>query len=747
MQAPKLPLLETKRLATLRAMRLLDTQPEVAFDRITRLAAHLLHVPIAVVSLVDEERQWFKSSVGLGVAETPRSISFCGHAILDDGLFEVEDAREDARFFDNPLVLGDPHLRFYAGQPLKAINGQNVGTLCLLAPEPRRLEPTERALLQDLGQIAQDLLRARELMQQVPALIVSESGHEPQFAVMPEPSAVGFMDMDTDGMIHAVNPQLCKMLDQPEALLLGFNFRDIAHPDDLPVVERALQRFRGNQNDIISIENRLIRRDGAVVWVHLNMLAHAKSTDTGERIRVTMKDASSRKAEENALLKSRQVLQDEVNRRTKALLESNLRLQQLVMKAQQAEATAYAAQQEAVAAMQFKGQFFVNMNHEIRTPLNGIIGMADLLLDTPLAADQRHYVDTSRICGQHLLSLVNDVLDLEKIESGKMTLELGPVNIRSLFLHQIDVFLPQVRAKGLHFESVIDPRLDRTVLADSGRLTQILLNYLSNAVKFTAHGTICIRAELVAAEAQSCLLKFSVQDSGIGVAAATLGRLFRPFTQADGTMARRFGGTGLGLCICKQLSALMGGEVGVESQEGVGSTFWFTAKLGWPEGDPPAAPAPWIAAGAIAAAHGHILVAEDNVVNQTVILAHLRRLGHTAAVVATGQAAIDALATAHFDLVLMDCQMPEMDGYQATQAIRAVEKDTHARIPIVALTAKRHGPRPTSVPRCRDGRLPRQTGEPRVAQADAEALGAQRDRNPERLNRLRPSGWLSCGQN
>jgi signal transduction histidine kinase/ActR/RegA family two-component response regulator len=367
----------------------------------------------------------------------------------------------------------------------------------------------------------------------------------------------------------------------------------------------------------------------------------------------------------------------------------------------QAFAEKQQAQEEAQKAARTKAEFLANMSHEIRTPLNGIIGIADLLADLPLDQQQKKYTEIIRTSGQSLLTIVNDILDFSKIEAGKLELEVIGFNLSILIQSQVNLLENAAKEKNIMIMTKIDPSLQGYFGGDPGRIGQILLNLVGNAIKFTSSGFV--RIYVTPIESQDVLaqyVKFEVQDTGVGIPEDALPKLFKPFMQADGSTARRFGGTGLGLSICKRLVELMGGEIGVQSDLGKGSTFWFTIRLSAVERVAQAIQAEKEVisskGGSEAQLTGQphvdrsryrILIAEDNSVNQLIALAQLKKLGFSAQAVANGKEAIDAFLTGSFDLILMDCQMPEIDGFEATQKIRELEANTGKRIPIIALTA------------------------------------------------------------
>lgn len=650
---------EARRLQALADYAVLDTAPEQALDELTQVAAMVAGTPIALISLVDEHRQWFKSRIGLDATETSRDIAFCAHAILEpDKVLMVEDVSKDERFADNPLVTGTPSIAFYAGVPLLATNANlPIGTLCVVDNKPRQLSPSQVDALQKLArQVVRQLdarsaaIRLKTSLEQVTQTVTALRESERQLLEAQEVAHLGHWHFDSSTGQIWWSKMVYKIFQYPESSgPPSFEqYKKMLHPDDaasvLATIGRCLQ-----QGEPYSIEHKLVGSTGTV--------------------RSVRSRGRARKEGEAVLLSG--TIQDVT---TEALSRAELTR----------------AKELAEAAMEAKSSFLATMSHEIRTPLNGVVGGVDLLLTSKLDDEQRAWANAARASGRSLMVLLNDILDLSKLEAEKVSLENIAFRPADIVTDVVEILGESARAKGIALVVKAQPKSNAVLAGDPNRLRQVLLNLVGNAIKFTEEGTVEIQISNTLLKDDDNELVISVVDTGIGIPIEATEKLFTPFSQADSSTTRRFGGTGLGLAICKRLLDLMQGELTVQSEPGRGTCFTMRLILKCGTLGEKLGVSMRISSSAIAAVgsqtNSRVLLAEDNAINRMIVTAHLKKLGLKIDVAQNGEEALTAHFKRPYDLVLMDCQMPVMDGFEATRRIRLWEGELR-RTPIIALTA------------------------------------------------------------
>ena len=455
----------------------------------------------------------------------------------------------------------------------------------------------------------------------------------------------GIFQSTPDGRYLLVNPALAQMYGYASVEELLESVRDISRSIYVdPTVRDTFKALMERDSEVRGLEYQVRRKDRGVIWI--SEQARAVRDEHGE------------------VLYYEGFIQN-IDQRKRA--EEELRV----------------AKEAAEAASVAKSQFLAVMSHEIRTPMNGVIGMASLLLDSPLTPEQHDYAETIRQSGDALLTVINDILDFSKIESGRLDLEQEPFAVRECVEAALDLLAPQAGEKGLDLLFEIAEGVPPTVRGDVTRLRQILVNLLSNAVKFTERGEVVLslRAELLP-EPGRVRLQFAVTDTGIGIAPEVIGRLFQSFTQADASTTRRYGGTGLGLVIARRLAEMMGGGMSVESEPGRGSTFRFSMVVE----ALPNKPRPYHGSPRVALAGRRLLIVDDNATNRRILTGLAQNWGMQSVGLDSGPAALAVLRTgAHFDFAILDMQMPEMDGHMLAQAIRQLRPPE--ALPLVLLSS------------------------------------------------------------
>ena len=472
---------------------------------------------------------------------------------------------------------------------------------------------------------------------------------------------------NTAGYFVRLNPQWTHVTGYTESELQAAPYIEFIHPDDRESTLAAAARL-ADGDSIVSFENRYRCRDGRYRWLQWTS---APFVEQG-LVYASARDVTDRREAEDALRRyARQMAQAR-----QAQEENAARLRQLVRELDVARRRA----EEATAA---KAEFLANMSHEIRTPMNAVLGMTQLLARTGLSDDQRELVNAATAGAESLLDLVNDILDFSKIEARRLQLESVPFVLRDVVADALRLLAQRAHEKGLDLTWHVASDVPAMLVGDPGRLRQVLLNLVGNAIKFTDRGEVVVGVAPMGLEAGGVRLHFTVRDTGIGVPADKQWQVFGAFIQADGSTTRKYGGTGLGLTISAELVELMHGRLWIDSAEGEGSTFHFSALFAQPSQARPAARPP------SRAPHRSlkVLLAEDNLLNQKVAAGMLVSEGHHLVVVDNGRDAVDAVRGQPFDVVLMDLQMPHMDGLEATAAIREHERAAGGHVPIIAMTA------------------------------------------------------------
>ncbi len=639
---------DINRLRALLDYAVIDTPSELFYDTLNSLVSTICNTPISLISFIDDKRQWHKAKIGIDPAELPVEDTICQYTLLEDDILEIPDTLEDDRLVNNPLVQVENGIRFYAGISLRSKNGYAIGSVCAADYKPHHLDENQKQALRDVSRMVMMHLdtkkRNQEMEQELRAVLnekirASERQVELQERIynnlleaISQSNAI--VEFSKDGTILNVNRQFADMM--------GYSVNDLIGKEHTILLTESLH----DNNDFVweklaagePYAGRFKRKNknGDTIWIQAS---YSPVIDlNGEITRITniSTDITNDVLAINAL--------EELSNQ--------------------------------------KDNFIANISHELRSPIHAIIGFTDLLLEQEASHEKQKQLQAVKAAGDSLLYLVNGILDLSKIEAGLFRFEWIDFKLKETLDNVFSILEGKAAAKHLEFRYELAPDIPAWLNGDPNRLTQVLMNLLDNALKFTHQGEVVLRVSAASRTNDNLALTFVVSDTGIGIAEDQLESVFGRFTQAEQNTARKFGGTGLGLNICKLLVEKQGGTIGVTSKPGEKTEFTFTIGFEIPEQQQQVSQP----GGSADYSHlqGKILMCEDNIANRTLAQQLFLSTKLELDIAENGKEGIERLREKAYDLVLMDIQMPEMDGYQATEYIR---NELKSSIPIIALTA------------------------------------------------------------
>ena len=636
---------EQERINVLRAYSILDTPAECEFDNLAKLAALICNVPMAIITLMDENRQWFKSAVGLDshVREVSRESTFSEYTILGDSVFEVSDALQDERFANQQGIVSAPFVRFYAGAPLVDHDGFKLGAVSVYGLEAKSLTPEQK---EGLLTIAKEVMM-HLWMRKKDADIKAEAKHLMRLSFIASKINNAVVLNDVNNRVTWVNAAFEKITGYTLEEVKGQRLGDLlsGQDTDYSTVEQA--RAFTKQKQSFKVDVLAYRKDQTPIWLSVyNTLLFDEHGEADLEVEIIIDITDKKNAE-------REILE---------------------------------AKEQALSLSATKEMFLSVMSHEIRTPLNAVIGMTHLLLDNDPKPSQLEDLNILKFSGENLLDIINDVLDFSKIETGNLHLESIPFSIKALATDIVTSLQVTLAKNSNQLNLIYDDQIPEEVLGDKTRLYQVLMNFLGNAIKFTHDGTVTLKIRQDHADAEQVRIYFEVADTGIGIAEDKLSYIFEAFTQARTDISRKYGGTGLGLAITKRLLKLYGSDVEIQSKEGEGSTFSFSisfprvmklSEVSKETGLP------------TAFLGKRILIVDDNEINILIATRIFSKWGLEIDSTPDGLTAIEKVKETLYDLIFMDVNMPGMDGFEATRIIRGLPGDYFKQIPIIALTASR----------------------------------------------------------
>lgn len=646
---------EIKRLQTLLSYNILDTPYEEDFDELAQLIALVCDVPIAVISMIDDKRQWYKAKVGIDGNETPKEETFCQYTVLQDELLEISDALLDERVKSNPHVTSENGIRFYAGMPLKAENGSNIGTVCVVDGKPKELDNRQKKALKLLTKQAMHLIEVRQknkslgtelnsilekkIEQTQRKLELKEIENKDLMKAVKNSS--GVVEFNPDGTIISINKNFEEISGYSESELLGSHHKMLITPKDYTESDQLWKSL--GQGTFKTGRVRRIHKDGSEFYLQASY--NPIQNLEGKVIKV-------------------------------------VKISQDITKEIEAAISLQKAKEMAENLNEQKDNFIANVSHEIRTPIHAVLGFTDLLLENEGDKHKINYLNAVKIAGDSLLFIVNDILDLSKMEAGLLQIDKDVFNVRDVVNRVFSILHLKAHQKKIEFEPFVSPDVPKLLIGDKNRLSQILINLLGNAIKFTTEGSVSLEVTVIKDISEKTVLNFKVSDTGIGIPQDKLDTVFQRFLQAEETTSQKYGGTGLGLNISRQLIEKQEGSIEVKSEHGKGTDFIFDIPF---EKSLEQLEISQTAADEISQDYtGKILVCEDSELNQRLVRAILKRKGLKVDVASNGEKALSFLEENSYDLIFMDVQMPVKNGYETTKIIRDQLK---LSTPIVALTA------------------------------------------------------------